>query len=172
MECINSKNVYYVYFFGLGISSIAFAAPPDSAEGKLVFLGVTHDSSHSVWLSVTTAGSFRLEAQGQQIVDEWDRDSSGLHLSISPIISQGNGGTHFLINAENNRKLDSQNQKGGIVFPPVTDLPTDGLRPEHPIATPPGEQPGETPPSTPVQPPTVTYVYHEHNLNVKYFAQE
>jgi outer membrane autotransporter protein len=150
------KKCLLFLFLCLGVSNVTFADPPDPVEGRLVFLGLTNDSSRSVWLSVTTSGSFRLEAQGQQIIDEWDRDNFGLHLSISPIVSQGNGGTHFLINAINNKKLDSQNQKGGIVFPPLPDIPIDGLRPEHPIVVPPGEQPGETPPSTPVQPPTGT----------------
>jgi hypothetical protein len=132
-----------------------YAQPPEKVEGKLVFLGVTNDSSRSVWISVTTAGSFRLEAQGSQVVDQWEKMQRGLHLSLSPFVSQGSGGTHFLVNAANNKNLDSQNQQGGIVFPPLPTLPPGVVTPpivvypEHPIVIPPG--PGGM---LPVVPPT------------------
>lgn len=154
---------FVIIFFFILLCTNSFAAPPDnSVQGRLVFLGKTHDSSRSVWLSVTTAGSFQLEAQGNQLIDEWSKSARGLHLSLSPIVSQGNGGTHFLINAANNRILDSQNQKGGIIFPPLPSeppsvmppivIPPDPIEPPgiptHPIVVPPGgvEPPGGTQP--------------------------
>lgn len=115
---------------------IGFAAPPNhNLQGKLIFLGVTHDSSQSVWLSLTNAaGSFQLEAPGNQLIDEWTRSQRSLRLSLSPVVSNGNGGTHHLIDAETNKQLDSQNQSGGMVFPPFP--PWQPGFPTHPIIIP------------------------------------
>ncbi len=137
------RYLLFPFFFNL---TLCFAAPPDNGpQGKLIFLGVNHNSSDSVWLSLTTAaGSFQLEGPGQQLIDEWTEDQRGLRLSLSPIVSQGNGGTHNLINATNNKKLDSQNQQGGIVFPPFP--PGQPGAPTHPIVIPPGS------PGTPTHP--------------------
>lgn len=147
------KIVLVLVFFLL--PTINFAQPPDGfVRGKLVFLGKTNDFSQSVWLSVTTAGAFKLQAQGQQLIDTWNMSRRGIHLSLSPIVSQGNGGTHFLINRFNNRQLDSQNQKGGIVFPPLPSEPPSVMPPivffpEHPIVIPPGKPPSVTHPIQP-----------------------
>lgn len=116
--------------------SICFATPPNNGlQGRLIFLGVNHNSTTSIWLSLTSAaGSFKLEGPGNQLIDEWSKTRRGLRLSLSPIVSNGNGGTHHLINAANNKKLDSQNQQGGMVFPPFP--PWQPGFPSHPIIIP------------------------------------
>lgn len=159
---INSFKIAIFLFFLL-VSSDSFAQPPDGfVRGRLVFLGVTNDSSQSVWLSVTTAGAFKLEAQGHQLIDTWNMTRRGTHLSLSPIVSQGNGGTHFLINRLNNRKLDQQNQQGGIVFPPLPSEPPSVMPPivafpEHPIVIPPGSPPEVTNPIPPTPEHPIVY---------------
>lgn len=167
MTRISYASISLILFFSL-LSMSSFAQPPDTlVRGRLVFLGKTNDLSQSVWLSVTTAGSFNLEAQGQQLIDTWSMSRRGVHLSLSPIVSQGNGGTHFLINRINDRILDSQNQKGGIIFPPLPSEPPSVMPPivvipGHPIVNPPvtppsgtipGQNPIIIPPGTP---PNVT----------------
>jgi len=103
-----------------GLPVTAFAGNC-AATGKLKFLGATADSAHSVWLSATSAGAFKLDAaQGNQTVDSWNRGRRGLRVSISPVVSNGNGGTHKLYEdtGGNGCLLDTQNQQGGFVFPP------------------------------------------------------
>ena len=125
-----------------------------SAHGNLRFLGATTDSAHSVWLSATSAGAFRLDsAQGNQTVDSWSKNRRGLHLSLSPNVSNGNGGTHKLYDDSGGCLLDTQNQVGGFVLPPNFIPPTvnrppiggpTGLMPTRPpMPTLPG---GVTPP--------------------------
>lgn len=142
------QRIVYLYFIiALFLLPILSAAkPPSDVQGNLIFVGLTNDLSQSVWLSVTTAGSFQLEAQGHQLIDAWDKIEQGTHLSLSPIVSQGNGGTHHLIDAINGRMLDSQNQKGGIILPPLPSEPPGiwpPIDPQPPIEIPPG---GTTPP--------------------------
>lgn len=96
------------------------------SDGGLRYLGNAVDGSESVWLSGTVAGSFELEAaQGSQVVDAWSRETSGLHVSRSPVVSPGNGGTHKLYETGNGKPclIDTQNQKGGIALPPNITLP-------------------------------------------------
>ena len=55
-----------------------------------------------------------------------------LHVSMSPFVSSGNGGTHrlFEISAEPGGKavlVDTQNQKGGLTVDPPPDRPDTGL---------------------------------------------
>ena len=88
------------YFVGalslIGLTSPAIADSCKS-NGGLTFLGDTPNNSSSVWLSGTGPGSFELDAaQGNQTVDTWDKTRRGLHISISPVVSNGNGGTHKL----------------------------------------------------------------------------
>lgn len=156
---------YFFLFLFLILPILVWAIPPSNVNGRLIFLGKTSDSSKSVWLSVTTAGSFRLEAQGNQLIDQWTMSARGTKVSLSPIVSQGNGGTHFLINSENNRKLDSQNQKGGIIFPPLPSLPPGVITPPiyippvsvmPPIYIPPGQPPGSVTPPIYLPPGSVT----------------
>jgi outer membrane autotransporter protein len=95
-------------------------------------LGTSSDESRSVWLSSTTAGNFRLDsAQGNETVDSWSKTKRGLRLSFSPNVSNGNGGTHKLYNSDD-CLLDTQNQKGGIVFPPNITRPPS-FRPANPV---------------------------------------
>ncbi|MBR9771038.1 MAG: hypothetical protein GYB54_07925, partial [Gammaproteobacteria bacterium] len=106
------------------------------ASGGLAFVGVTNDGSRSVWLSGTSPGDFGLEAaQGKQSVDEWTRNAGGLHLTLSPVVSNGNGGVHKLLDLGGNKDclLDTQNQKGGFTLPPAGQIPM----PERPGITPP-----------------------------------
>lgn len=125
----------------LSVAGTPVSAFADSCKssGGLRFLGVTSDSSSSVWLSGTSAGSFGLDAaQGNQTVDEWTKAKRGLHVSTSPVVSNGNGGTHKLYDLDSNKPclIDTQNQKGGFVFPPNLTLPPFG-RPGGGHAVPP-----------------------------------
>ena len=100
------------------------------SEGRLIFVGTTSDSMKSVWLSATGPGSFNLEAaQGSQVVDEWTKQRKGLHISASPVVSNGNGGTHKLNDVSDSKPclIDSQNQKGGLTIPPNISLPSLNL---------------------------------------------
>lgn len=103
------------------LSLVVSSAPAkDNSLGRLIFLGKTSDSSRSVWLSINNAaGSFELQTQGQQVVDEWVRAGAGRRLTLSPFVSTGSGGTHFLLEVSGDKpvQIDSQNQKGGFVFP-------------------------------------------------------
>ncbi|RVR05623.1 autotransporter domain-containing protein [Sinorhizobium meliloti] len=100
---------------GLSPTGEAFAANCNS-RGGLAYLGNTQEATRSVWLSGTSAGSFSLEAaQGNQTVDTWNKSRRGLHLSLSPVVSSGNGGTHKLYDTSTGKPclLDTQNQKRG-----------------------------------------------------------
>lgn len=156
------KKRYFFLPFLLFINIIVcFAAPPDNGlQGKLIFLGVNNTSTKSVWLSLTSAaGSFKLEGPSNELIDEWSKDKRGLRLSLSPIVSQGNGGTHHLIDSDNNKILDSQNQKGGIVFPPFS--PWQPGTPTNPIVTPPGTP--ETP-THPIAGPPISSIDTGHSI--------
>ena len=97
----------------------------DTLPGRLVFLGKTADLSKSVWLSVTSAGSFEIQAQGQQVVDQFDKSKRGLHVTLSPFVSNGGGEPHSLFEISGNKPIliDKQNQQGGFIFPPFNQLP-------------------------------------------------
>lgn len=139
-------------------------------QGGLMFLGTNRSDSKSVWVSRTDPGSYRLDAaQGSQTVDSWTRSTNGLHLSLSPVVSEGNGGTHKLYQTDGSDCLiDSQNQKHdfqlpdnikppGLVVPPIGGIfPGFGQRPVPPIIQIPGGTlpPTGITPSLPVAPPT------------------
>ena len=137
---------------GLLLGSVIIAAAPATAmaescksDGGLVFLGKSN--KRSAWLSATGAGAFELEAaQGSQIVDEWDRSKRGLRFSLSPVVSNGNGGTHKLyeLGGKNPCLIDTQNQKRSFVFPPNVTLPSrpGGVVPPIGILPPTGITPG------------------------------
>ncbi|MDX0468499.1 autotransporter domain-containing protein [Sinorhizobium medicae] len=94
-----------------------------SAGGGLAYLGNTRGAARSVWLSGTSAGSFGLEAaQGNQMVDTWSKSKRGLHLSLSPVVSNGNGGTHKLLDLSGGKPclLDTQNQVRDFIPPDFT----------------------------------------------------
>ncbi len=94
-----------------------------NTTGNLAYLGVLAGQSKSVWLSATSPGAFDLvSAQGNTTVDNWSRARRGLHVSLSPNVSNGNGGTHKLYDSSG-CLLDTQNQKGGITFPPNINFP-------------------------------------------------
>ncbi|MBU8977504.1 autotransporter domain-containing protein [Lysobacter sp. MMG2] len=123
----------------------------------LAYLGITANEARSVWLSATGAGSFQLEsAQGSQTVDQWQRSRRGLRVTLSPVVSNGNGGVHQLLVIEGNRPcmIDSQNQKGGITFPSFIRLPE--LRPPGGIRPPGGSSIGDLTPLTPSVPGGIT----------------
>ena len=146
---------------GFALLLIACAPMPALAQncksdGGLRYLGNTRDAARSVWLSRTGAGSFALEsAQGSQVVDTWSRPPSRqLHISASPVVSQGNGGTHKLLETGGSKPcvVDTQNQKGGITLPPIITDPVlppignffpdfGGLTPGLPPAPPSGLTP-------------------------------
>ena len=103
-----------------------------AADGGLIFVGKTADNPNSVWLSGTSSGAFRLDAQGAT-KDSWNQARRGLHLTLSDVVSTGNGGTHHLYdNSGGGCLLDSQNQKGGVNLPPIGRLFPDFLTPEVP----------------------------------------
>ena len=94
-----------------------------NTAGNLAYLGVLAGQTKSVWLSATSPGAFDLvSAQGNTTVDSWSRAKRGLHVSLSPNVSNGNGGTHKLYDSSG-CLLDTQNQKGGITFPPNINFP-------------------------------------------------
>ena len=129
------------------------------AEGRLRFLGTGANGEQSVWVSRTSTGAFRLDAaQGNQTVDTWSKNRRGLHLSLSPVVSNGNGGTHKLYSSDD-CLLDTQNQKNGFVFPPGITRPPSfrpliPLTPSVPVLP---ELPGGvTPPIGTLPPGTLT----------------
>lgn len=136
-------------------SNIAIAAPPDQ-PGNIVFLGVTSDGQRSVWLSFTTAGMFEVQARNTT-VDQWTQSQAGLHVTLSPFVSNGSGDPHSLFQVINGSLvfLDKDNQQGGITFPPFPGGQPPGEpanpivlpgEPTHPIEIP---EPGEpTPPDS------------------------
>jgi hypothetical protein len=107
--------------WGLGISGEAGAANC-SSRGAVAYLGNTNGAASSVWISGTSAGSFGLDAaQGNQTVDTWSKSKRGLHLSLSPVVSNGKGGTHKLYDLSSGKPclLDTQNQVRGGIFPSI-----------------------------------------------------
>ncbi|MBZ9655771.1 autotransporter outer membrane beta-barrel domain-containing protein [Phyllobacterium lublinensis] len=120
-----SKSIIFLAALFPIAGSPALAANCKSSGG-LVYLGNTSDGTKSVWLSGTAPGSFSLEAaQGNTTVDTWDRSKRGLHVSASPFVSSGNGGTHKLYDVGDSKPclIDTQNQKGGFTIPPNITLP-------------------------------------------------
>jgi hypothetical protein len=117
---INTSQVfnYAIAAVAVSILPIAAHAKQCDANGGVRFLGTGASGGQSVWISGTSAGAFRLEAaQGNQTVDTWSKNRRGLHVSLSPVVSSGNGGTHKLYSSDD-CLLDTQNQKNGFVFPP------------------------------------------------------
>jgi hypothetical protein len=115
----------------LVVAPVASWAANCSSSGNLRYLGVSADGGKSVWLSATSPGQFELEsAKGSQTVDQWSKQRRGLRISVSPDVSNGNGGTHKLYATDDGKPclLDTQNQKNGFVFPPA-------LPPFPPIGT-------------------------------------
>ena len=120
MPKINTSQVfnYAIAAVAVSILPIAAHAKQCDANGGVRFLGTGASGGQSVWISGTSAGAFRLEAaQGNQTVDTWSKNRRGLHVSLSPVVSSGNGGTHKLYSSDD-CLLDTQNQKNGFVFPP------------------------------------------------------
>ncbi len=160
-------------FSSLSTSALAANCKND---GGLLFLGTNKSDSRSIWVSGTVTGDYRLEAaQGNQTVDTWSRSSTGLHLSTSPVVSSGNGGTHRLFGVDGGSDclIDTQNQKRNfqlpdnikppsLIKPPIGRLFPDFGRPVPPIAAlpPSGVLPGLpgpiSPPSSGVTPPIGT----------------
>ncbi|WP_341706083.1 autotransporter domain-containing protein [Halopseudomonas sp.] len=153
------------HWFGallLGVFLAPITLPAHAAKcsttGRLIFLGKTADLSQSVWLSGTGSGAFDLEAPGNNVVDSWTRSRSGLHLSLSPVVSNGSGPLHTLLDVTGVPcVLDRGTQKGGIIFPPALNvhpefpigkLPPDLITPEQPI--------GVRPPIGTLPPATIT----------------
>jgi hypothetical protein len=133
------------------VPTAALAKGNCTEKGALFYLGNTADGAQSVWLSATNSvgpvgasGYYRLDAaQANLNVDSWEKIGRGLHLSLSPVVSNGNGGTHKLFgNGQEPCLLDSRNQKGGIIppggfhrppKPPTGITPTVPIKPEVPI---------------------------------------
>lgn len=130
-------------------SNIAKADPP----GRITFLGITADGQRSVWLSLTTAGMFEVQARNTT-VDQWTQSERGLHVTFSPFVSNGSGDPHSLFQVINGNLvfIDKDNQQGGITFPPFPGGTPPG-EPANPIILPgepthPIEIPGEPSPPT------------------------
>ncbi|RVO62289.1 autotransporter outer membrane beta-barrel domain-containing protein [Sinorhizobium meliloti] len=124
------QGVPFASRFGFALRVDAFAANC-SSRGGLAYFGNPRAETRSVWLSGTGAGSFGLPAaQGNQTVNTWSKSKRGLHLSLSPVVSNANGGTHKLydLSGEKPCLLDRQNQVRGLV--PVITWP-QGLPGNH-----------------------------------------
>jgi len=137
---VRRSKVYQYAMCGVGAllvsaSMSAARAASCSTEGGLVFLGKTSDKANSLWLSGTSSGAFRLDAAGTT-KDTWSQAQGGLHLTLSDVVSPGNGGVHHLYdNSASGCLLDSQNQRGGFNLPPIGKLFPDFVTPEIPVAT-------------------------------------
>lgn len=108
------------FAFSSLLSATASQAASCKNDGGLLYLGNNKSDSRSIWVSGTIAGSYRLEAaQGNTTVDTWSLNRSGLHLSISPFVSSGNGGTHRLFSQGGGPDclIDTQNQKRDFQLP-------------------------------------------------------
>ena len=156
-----TKPTFNFVLTAIAVSLLPMAAHAKQcdAEGRLRFLGTGANGEQSVWVSGTSAGTFRLEAaQGNQTVDTWSKNRRGLHLSLSPVVSNGNGGTHKLYSSDD-CLLDTQNQKNAFVFPPGITRPPSfrpliPLTPSVPVLP---ELPGGvTPPIGTLPPGTLT----------------
>lgn len=142
--------------------------------GELAYLGNSDDNSSSFWLSTYSGGGmdvepFRLEpARQSSWFDSFTLSVSGTRSSVSPVVSQGSGGTHKLlaVNYGNNCVVDTQNQKETTppeppVEPPIEppieppDPPDPPIDPEPPIEPPidPPDPPIIEPPIDPPDPP-------------------
>ncbi|MEH6614861.1 autotransporter outer membrane beta-barrel domain-containing protein [Pseudomonas marincola] len=149
---------------GLLITALMLSTPMVYAAkcktpGGLAYLGTSANQQNSIWVSGTGSGTFALEAPGNTVVDTWDKSQRGLHISISPIVSQGNGLPHTLIDTTGEPcDIDTENQKGGITFPPIVQLPPKLppiLRPPSGRPSLPGlmpSRPGTQPPATGITP--------------------
>lgn len=136
-------------------------------SGRLSFLGISDDGSSSFWLSGYSGGgedteAFRLEPSRQSSwSDSFTLPISGTRSSISPVVSEVNGGTHKLLatNYGNNCVIDTQNQRlpdpPDPTEPPIDPEPPDPtdppIDPVPPDPTDPTDPPD--PPVTPTQPP-------------------
>lgn len=116
-------------------------------------------AQRSFWLSSNifdNDNTFYLQASGWQS-SLFDLPPGGLRISLSPVVSEGGGGTHRLYltpgspdcGRNNGCNIDSQNQQGG--FDLVLQLPERPVPP--PIEPPP---PPIEPPPPPIEPPPVT----------------
>jgi hypothetical protein len=176
----HKKRVWRKFAFPAALLLSSLSTPAVAAncknDGGLLFLGTNKSDSRSIWISGTVAGDYRLDAaQGNQTVDTWSRTSTGLHLSTSPVVSSGNGGTHKLYGVDGGSDclIDTQNQKRdfrlpdnikppSLAKPPIGRLFPDFGRPVPPIAIlpPSGVMPGLpgpiSPPSSGVTPPIGT----------------
>ncbi|ASP69385.1 hypothetical protein ACVMB2_004898 [Sinorhizobium meliloti] len=124
------QGVPFASRFGFALTMDAFATKC-SSRGGLAYLGNPRAETRSVWRSGTSSGSFGLQAaQGNQTVNTWSKSKRGLHLSLSPVVSNANGGTHKLydLSGEKPCLLDRQNQVRGLV--PDTTWP-QGLPGNH-----------------------------------------
>ncbi len=89
-------------------------------SGALNYIGHFANDSASIWLSrsfLSDTKTFRLEAAQQGVyASTFPIVGGGIHLSLSPSVSTGNGGTHKLYILPEECLVDTQNQKGGIVI--------------------------------------------------------
>ena len=158
---MNSRPPYKIRAFLLLLAAVGMPqivqAASCNANGKIFYLGNVNNQNRSVWVSATTGGDFYIEAKNAEI-DRWNRAGSGAHLTLSDVVSPGNGGTHKLYAADGNKNclLDTRNQVGGISLPPnwrPPEKPPEGLMPERPtVPRPPTGVMPELP--TIPQPPT------------------
>ena len=125
----------FVAFAVIVGSPLPALAAKCKSSGGLTYLGNTRDGSSSVWLSLTHQGSFELDAaQGNQTVDTWGvPPERRLHISVSPVVSNGNGGTHKLYDTSDGKPclMDTHNQKRDWTIPPNL-LSPEGLMPTRP----------------------------------------
>lgn len=160
--------IILIGIFASIINTVSFATP-SSPDESIVFLGRSSDGEKSIWLSITNSGSFEVQARNQTI-DQWDEAQRGLHVTVSPIVSNGSGDPHSLYRVVNGELvfIDKDNQQGGIIFPPFPGSPPDsGLPPgipTHPIA--PGSPGIPTHPIEPISPGTPTHPIEPGSPNI------
>ncbi|WP_305080502.1 autotransporter outer membrane beta-barrel domain-containing protein [Microbulbifer guangxiensis] len=162
--------------FGLAAFAVPALGANCNASGKLIYVGATFDQTRSVWLSLTSPGSFGLQVVNtKDIVDQWSRTAPGPHISVSPVLVFSNGGTHVLLDLSGDRpcSIDNENQKADPIIlpqfpgtkpiPPIGVIPPPdfvGITPEIPVV-PPGvgvtpEVPVLRPPGTGITPEVPT----------------
>ncbi|WP_145924404.1 autotransporter domain-containing protein [Microbulbifer aggregans] len=172
------RNSFSRLVCAIGLASMAVPAVGANCNstGRLIYVGATFDQTRSVWLSLTSPGSFGLQVVNtKDIVDQWSRANAGPHISVSPVLVFSNGGTHALLDLSGDKPctIDNQNQKADPIIlpqfpgtkpiPPIGVIPPPdfvGITPEVPVA-PPGvgitpEVPVIRPPATGITPEVPT----------------
>ena len=118
----------------VGIAIMVGASPALAQQckrlGELAYIGRFDNGSGSVWLSSNTDPDEQRQdftfapSQASEFSDKFSIDYESFVVSVSPIVSSGNGGTHKLSRTSDDCLIDTQNQKGELKFRPIqTPIP-------------------------------------------------